>query len=399
VNPGEFGALNTALAAIGLMTVPVLALQQVLLWYPQPSASGEPTETTARLRTGAPLLVETFAWAWAVVTFIILTVLLPWLGLTRFPTQVLVILNVFAVLAGLVAVSLHRSAGRLALASGLLLAAAAARLVLGAGIAAWQPWSEAILAAFIAAGLILLGPILNRTPPPWTERLQALGAALNRDFLVYFTAAVSVFTGIYLFTSADRLVAQSWFGGIGKNAIEHNADGMVLVRLGTGNPPLFDAYQSAGLIARSWLWALQPLLFAWFAQRSPLGKSTAASLTWFWIYLALLVGGLIALALLATPIGWLFSGDDGGQTSGLLRIFVVALFPLGLLQGLGFFALASRRFHECYVIGSSSLAYTLFLYLFGRQPLLMPSYMFGGSLICLMLVLFVGVVRWGRKQP
>jgi len=30
---------------------------------------------------------------------------------------------------------------------------------------------------------------------------------------------------------------------------------------------------------------------------------------------------------------------------------------------------------------------------------LMLSYMFGGGLVLLMLVLFIGVVRWGRKQP
>jgi hypothetical protein len=29
----------------------------------------------------------------------------------------------------------------------------------------------------------------------------------------------------------------------------------------------------------------------------------------------------------------------------------------------------------------------------------MPPYMFGGGLVSLMVVLFVGIVRWGRKQP
>jgi hypothetical protein len=29
----------------------------------------------------------------------------------------------------------------------------------------------------------------------------------------------------------------------------------------------------------------------------------------------------------------------------------------------------------------------------------MPTYMFAGGLVVLMIVLFVGVVRWGRKQP
>jgi hypothetical protein len=29
----------------------------------------------------------------------------------------------------------------------------------------------------------------------------------------------------------------------------------------------------------------------------------------------------------------------------------------------------------------------------------MLAYMFGAALVALMIVLFVGVVRWGRKQP
>ena len=69
------------------------------------------------------------------------------------------------------------------------------------------------------------------------------------------------------------------------------------------------------------------------------------------------------------------------------------------LQALGVFSLASRRYHECFVLGGCGVGYTLLLYLAGRQPQLMPAYMFGGGLVSLMVVLFVGVVRWGRKQP
>jgi hypothetical protein len=75
------------------------------------------------------------------------------------------------------------------------------------------------------------------------------------------------------------------------------------------------------------------------------------------------------------------------------------MVPLGLLQALGVFSLASRRYHECFVLGGCGVAYTLVLLFFGRRPELMPPYMFGGGLVSLMVVLFVGIVRWGRKQP
>ena len=87
------------------------------------------------------------------------------------------------------------------------------------------------------------------------------------------------------------------------------------------------------------------------------------------------------------------------MTALFVPSFAAVMVPLGLLQALGMFSLASRRHPECFVLGGCSIGYALLLYLTGRQPQLMPAYMFGGGLVSLMVVLFVGVVRWGRKQP
>jgi hypothetical protein len=163
--------------------------------------------------------------------------------------------------------------------------------------------------------------------------------------------------------------------------------------------PLFDAYQTAGLLGRAVLWGTQPLLLVLFVQRSRLNKTTALSLKWFWIYLVALVAGIIFLELFHQTLSELFCGRDYLRTSHLVLVFAAAIIPLGLLQGLGVFSLASRRYQECFVLGGCSIGYTLLLYLAGRQAQLMPAYMFGGGLVALMIVLFVGVVRWGRKQP
>jgi hypothetical protein len=45
------------------------------------------------------------------------------------------------------------------------------------------------------------------------------------------------------------------------------------------------------------------------------------------------------------------------------------------------------------------MGYAVLLYLAGRQPQLILAYMFGSGLVALMIILFLGVVRWGRKQP
>ncbi len=77
----------------------------------------------------------------------------------------------------------------------------------------------------------------------------------------------------------------------------------------------------------------------------------------------------------------------------------MALVPVGILQGLGFFSLASRRYLECFVLGGFGIGFAVVLYLFGYQPPLLLTYMFGGGTVSIAAVLFVGIVRWGRKQP
>jgi hypothetical protein len=141
------------------------------------------------------------------------------------------------------------------------------------------------------------------------------------------------------------------------------------------------------------------LLWILFAERSRVDRTRAASLTFFWIYLGALLLGAILVGCLAQPLSRLFCGSNFQSTAFFVPSFAAVMVPLGLLQGLGIFSLASRRYPECFVLGGCGVGYTLLLDFAGRQPQLMPAYMFGGGLVSLMVVLFVGVVRWGRKQP
>ncbi len=197
-------------------------------------------------------------------------------------------------------------------------------------------------------------------------------------------------TGLYLFTNADRIIAVGWMDILPRSDLILGVD----IRKAA-----FDQYQAAGLLGRALLWGTQPLLWILFAQRAVLKKTTAASLTFFWIYLGALIAGALVLDIFTQPrmveaVGWPFpSLGPYGPT------FAVIMIPLGLLQGVGIFSLASRRYPECFVLGGCSLVYSIVLLLFGRRPDLMLPYMFGGGIVSLMMVLFVGVVRWGRKQP
>jgi len=385
--PGEFGTLNTALGMIGLMAVPALAMDQAFTHYLARNHAADRREFIDSLRASALLVTETFAWAWAAVSLLLVFLLLPLLSLPRFSLHLFTLLNVFIALGGLVSGTICRNTGRLRLWIGLLIAAAAARVLLGAGLAAPEPWAESGLAAFLLAGFITLGPAFRQPAVESALRLKALRTVLDRDFLLVLGGTFSVALALFLFSSADRIVAQSWFGSATNN------------NFGYVDWSAFDAYQTAGLLGRALLWGTQPLLLVLFAQRARLDRTTPASLTFFWIYLGALFLGATLLILLRQPLSSLFCGRDFSATALLVPIFSLAMVPLGLLQALGVFALASRRYHECFVLGGCGVGYTLLLYLAGRQPQLMPAYMFGGGLVALMIVLFVGVVRWGRKQP
>lgn len=385
--PGEFGTLNTAFGIIGLLTVPVLAVNLAFTHYltrHHPTAREADIES---LRVAVLPVTQTFAWIWGGICILLVFLLGSLLDLPRFSLELLTLANVAIALGCVVSQAACQDRNQFRLWGWLLAGAALARVLAGAGLTWVQPWGESALAAFLLAGFITLTPVLDLRDSGAALRLNACDAIRNRDFLRCAAATFSVLLAVFLFSSADRIVAQSWFGVATSSNMRYV------------DWPRFDAYQAAGLLGRAILWGTQPLLWIFFAQRSRLARTTAASLIFFWIYAGALLLGAVLVACLAQPLSQLFCGDNFQSTAVFVPSFALAMIPLGLLQAMGFFALASRRYPECFVMGGCALGYVLLLFLVGRQPQLMPAYMFGGGLVSLMLLLFVGVVRWGRKQP
>ncbi|HEY0341151.1 MAG TPA: hypothetical protein VGC34_10120, partial [Steroidobacteraceae bacterium] len=89
--PGEFGTLNTALGLIGLVAMPMTALDFALASYG--NSSRAPVERVAALRAASLLVAETFAWAWGLLVLALLFLLLPLLDLPRYPLQLFTLLN------------------------------------------------------------------------------------------------------------------------------------------------------------------------------------------------------------------------------------------------------------------------------------------------------------------
>jgi hypothetical protein len=380
---GEFGVFNAAIAFAGLLAVPAAAVPLALHLF----FSRAQSTSLDRLRESSVIVTETFAWIWGAGCVVLMLLPFPLPALPRFAVGLLTLMNgllaVGAVISGS-ASSEAREGRRWAL---LIVTACLVRLALGGWIMAYQPSAEAALAAYLVAGFITLAPALQSRGVSLAARLSACAAALDAGFLRFAAATLSVLLGLYLFTNADRIAALSWLN----------------IAVGQGTLPseplrhILDVYQGTGLLARAILWGTQPLLWILYAQRAKLDKTTVASMHFFWIYLAALVLGALALGLFAhkgAPLDQLIP-----QSGSIGPTFAAVMIPLGLLQGIGIFSLASRRYPECFLIGGCGIVYALIIEIVGNRPQTMLPYMFGSSVVALMIVLFVGVVRWGRKQP
>src|SRR5271155_4275275 len=122
MQPGEFGTLNTALGMIGLMTLPVLAVNQAFNHYVKRTHPAAQNARIDSLRAEMLLLTETFAGIWGGLCVVLVLVLLPLLDLPRYSLQLFTLLNVLIALGGLVSWAICQNGNQLRLWTGLLVA-------------------------------------------------------------------------------------------------------------------------------------------------------------------------------------------------------------------------------------------------------------------------------------
>jgi hypothetical protein len=372
--PGEFGTVNAVLGVVAILTAPVLAL--ALVPYRGLLSPAEVEQWTVH----RPALTRLATFGWGGVSLVLLFAALPFLSLPGLPLQMFAVLATAAMLAARLSATLCHATGRMRLLTALLIIAALVRLGISAVAGHYQPVAQSGIGAVILAAALVALPALQDYDFP---ALGVEGRHLLRKLVVPLLATASVVLALALFTNVHRVVAQSNFGAPDPT------------NLGFVNPQGFDDFQAAALIARGVLTGTLALLAVFGLKRAALESTTLASLRGFWIYLGALVGGVVLLVAAAPLANVVFTGNPAAFLPG----FAGAVFMLGLLQGAGVFALASRRWAECFVLGACSIAYTIFLFYGGYQPALLTSCMFGGSLISLMLVLFVGVIRYARSHP
>jgi hypothetical protein len=356
--PGEYGVLTALLGLTSCLIAPLAAIRLVL------------RRAVPRVVVG-PVL-NRIAPAWGIVCVVILFGALPPLHLPRLSLHFYVLL---AVGAGLFAIC-GRPATAARWAALLGLSALVLRMMVSAWCGTQWPVAETGLGATILACALAGLPALRDQPIPpsplavWRKIRPGLVPAL---------ATVGSVCALALFFNADRIAAQPAFTTRDAQFIDYER---------------FDEYQAAGMLARYVLCGLLLLLLPFYQQRGALRKTTYASLRWFWIYLGALLVASIALAFSGGLERLLF----GGLPDVFMPGFSGAVFMLGLVQGIGVFALASRRHVECFLLAACSIGYTAFLFI-TNNPQLHTTCMAGGALVTLALVLLVGVVRYARSHP
>jgi hypothetical protein len=372
--PGEFGTVNTVLGVVTVLATPLLVLRLV------PHHRLLSPQEAAQWRRHRPTLTRLAVFGWGGISLVLMFSLLPSLALPRTALQMFAILATEATLAAGLGVARCQATKRVGLLTFLVIAGASIRLAVSALAGHYQPEAESGLGPVILAGTLLALPALQdyHLPPLGLE-----GRTVLRKLLLPLLATASVVLALLLFSNAHRLVAQRNFGAPDP------------LNFGFVNFGAFDDFQVAGLIAQRILGITLLLLVVFWTKRTVLNRTTLASLRWFWIYLGALGIGVLLLVFAAPLADAIFTGHPAAFLPG----FAGAVLMLGLVQGAAIFALASRRWAECFVLGACGIAYTLFLFYAGHQPQLMTTYMFGGALISLMLVLGVGVVRYARSHP
>jgi hypothetical protein len=371
--PGEFG---TASAILGVAAVAVAPLSAFVL----ASSQGILTkEEEAGWQLQIPGVMRLAAVGWGVLLLVFLFALAPFLSLPRPSLQILMMLTAEALLAVRLSQTLNRTANRKGLAVGLLLAGAALLLATSLLSVRFFPWAEGAVAAFLLAAITTGWPAIRAYSLPARRE----GLAWARQLRVPLAATASALLAVGLFTNAHCIAAQPNLGVAGPDS------------LGYVDRDRFDDFQVAGLLARGVLLAPLPLLFLFRTHRGGFPNTTRASLRWFWIYLGALVSGVVLLVVAAPLANVIFGGNPGA----FLPTFAAPVVLLGLLQGITFYTVAARRWSECFVLGGLSLAYTVFLFYGGSQPVLMTTCMFGGALISLTVILLFGAVRYARTHP
>ncbi len=351
----EFGYLNAALGLGGILTVAVVAASQAVTHHLARHHARDEQQHIEELKAASSAFLFYLTILCSVLAVAFIHPLTVFFNAPRSGIALWVLGTILVNLWWGLAYSWCAGLGRFYFLAGLMVATVAVRLLAGwIGTNSWSV-AEAGIAASVFSGMVLVvGVVLReRTQLRWGGNMKPLW---EPEFVRFLVASLAVAAGSYAFTSSDAIVAQRHLAG---------SD--------------LGAYTAAGLFGRAVVWLPLPILTVFFTTRSGQERSDAKTRGQLLAFVVLLLLGAAVVILAKGFLCRLLLGRADAAVMDLMGRFVAAMIPAGLLQALGFYTLAARRFAPAITYGVCALLYGAALIWFGRDAQMLLTVILTGA--------------------
>ncbi len=341
---GEFGFVQTAIAFIGFLGLPLGIATQAVTHYIARFHFSSDSERLHGLLAGCRKFLFHITIAGSIVAIVFIKPLGDFFHIPRIGLTVITLVCVLGGLWSSYITTLCQGLGwfkRLALI-GLL--AAVIRLLFGVSATRISPLAEW---AVLASGVMLLANlVLLFWKTEFPHKTGAVVSPWTGEFVQFLVVSATCVLGTNCFSQYDLLVAQKYFSGT-----------------------QLDDYCAAGLLARQIPALAGPLLIVLFTHRSSRqhGGAMAEQLKLLGLYAFVLVSNAVGLYVMRI-IGLKLLGQNTPEAAGMIAPLSISMVFIGLLQALGTWALASRWIKISLLYGMFGLAYWLMLLAYGKSP-------------------------------
>jgi O-antigen/teichoic acid export membrane protein len=372
----EFGAFNTTLSLVLLLAVPLNAASQSIAHYLAKHKATDNHAQLLNLQAACQLLLRKWTWILCIASALLIYPLTRFFHFERATLMLAALACVPITLWSAVGTVWCTGLSRFKLLAMLNFLTMVVRFSSGVALLYFFPYAEAGVSATFFAGWVIAAVVIFGPKP---DARSAVVSPWDREFVLYTIAALGVGLGSYIFMFGDQLIAQ--------RTIKGDALGL---------------YMAAGLLGRAAIMGSQPILLVYFTQRSGVTRSSRNSHGLIGLYVLALLVAIGVIVLFREPFSRILLGRAKmamvGPMVPLVKQFAMAMIPLGILQALGLFYLASRRLLECYTFGVLGIIYALILLFYGKNSEFMVSLMFAGGCLSLLVLCMITIVRWSRKN-
>jgi hypothetical protein len=373
---GEYGLANSALSFTVLLGLPVSIASFAITHYIARFAFAGDDVRLHNLLAGCRQFLFRLTLVGSVLAIALVKPLSAFFQFPRSSLMLMVIVCVCAGLWGAFATALCQGLGWFKRLAFIGLLAMVLRLVFGVLVTRWEPTAEMVVAASIVG--LLANLILLRWRKDLAEHPAHPESPWTREFAGFLVVSAACVGGGYCFLQGDLLVAKRYLA---------SAE--------------LDGYAAAGLLARALPMTVGPLLTVLFTHRSGRreGHEAGEQLKLLGLYGGGLAVGATVL-ILVRELCLKIMARNTPEVAAMVTPLAVTMVFVGLLQGLGVWALASRWTRVTLAYGAVGLAYWLGLLAWGtsRAALLRLMPIAAGAAFAAVFVLWLATMRWAKGK-